>query len=122
MLTIFVFLYKDTVRGTKKEKENILCSLRFTFTNEQYVVVAEAHRTFTAEAPDLVDTHSIGTDTRDLPTLINICMKKQHRVSQCKRNLVPAPVFMLFCNSCDLTYGLASVDVDNEARSLVTTQ
>lgn len=61
------------------------------FTNEQYVVVAEAHWTFTAEAPDLVDTHSIGTDTRDLPALININW-------------------------------LASVDVNDKARSLVTTQ
>lgn len=57
-----------------------MCSLSFTFTNEQYVVVAEAHRTFTAEAPDLVDTHSIGTDTGDLPALIDICTKQQHRL------------------------------------------
>ena len=99
-----------------------MCCLSFTFTNEQYVVVAEAHRAFTAEAPDLVDTHSVGTDTRDLPTLINICTKKQHSVLQSKLNLVPAPVFVLFCDSCALTYGLASVDVDDEARSLVTTQ
>lgn len=61
------------------------------FTNEQYIVVAEAHWTFTAEAPDLVDAHSICTDTRDLPALININW-------------------------------LASVDVNDEARSLVTTQ
>lgn len=49
--------------------------MSFTFTDEQDVVVAEAHWTFTAEAPDLVDTHSVGTDTGDLPALINICTK-----------------------------------------------
>ena len=46
-----------------------------TFTDEQDVVVAEAHRTLTAEAPDLIDTHSVGTDAGDLPALINICTK-----------------------------------------------
>lgn len=61
------------------------------FTYEQYVVVAEAHWTFTAEAPDLVDTHSTGTDTRNLPALVYINR-------------------------------LASVDVNDEAGSLVTTK
>lgn len=61
------------------------------FTDEQYVVVAEAHWTFTAEAPNLIDTHSTGTDTRYLPALVNIDR-------------------------------LASVDVNDEARSQVTTQ
>lgn len=42
------------------------------FTYKQYIVVAEAHWTFTAEAAYLVDTNSIGTDTRDLSTLIYI--------------------------------------------------
>lgn len=48
----------------------------FTFANEQYVVVAEAHGTLAAEAPNLVDTHAVGTDSRDLSTLVDIC--KQH--------------------------------------------
>lgn len=42
------------------------------FTDEQDVVVAEAHGTFTAETADLVDTDPIGTDPRDLPALVNI--------------------------------------------------
>lgn len=42
------------------------------FTDEQDVVVAEAHGTFTAETADLVDTDPVGTDPRDLPALINI--------------------------------------------------
>lgn len=54
-----------TVRGKKKREG-------FTFADEQYVVVAEAHWTFTAEAPDLIDTHSTGTDARDFPALVNI--------------------------------------------------
>lgn len=56
-----------------------------TFTNEQYVVVTEAHGTFTAEAPDLVYTHSAGTDTWYLPTLINVCTKKTKNI-----NIIPA--------------------------------
>lgn len=44
----------------------------FTFTDEQDVVVAEAHRTFTAEAPDLVDANSVGADAGDLSALVDI--------------------------------------------------
>lgn len=46
--------------------------LGLTFTDEQYVVVAEAHRTFTAEAPDLVDANSVGADAGDLSALVDI--------------------------------------------------
>lgn len=58
----------------------------FTFTNEQNVVVAEAHGTFAAEAPDLVDTHSVGTDTRDLPALVDICTKRHTECENAKRS------------------------------------
>lgn len=43
-----------------------------TFTYEQDVVVAEAHATLAAEAPDLVDAHAVSAEARDLATLIDI--------------------------------------------------
>lgn len=43
-----------------------------TFTNQQDVIVAEAHRTLAAEAADLIDACSMGTDPRNLPALVNI--------------------------------------------------
>lgn len=43
-----------------------------TFTNQQLVIIEEAHRTFTSEAANHVDTHSIFTDPWDLPAFINI--------------------------------------------------
>lgn len=42
------------------------------FTNQQLVIVEEAHWTFTSEAAHHVDTHSIFTNPRDLPAFINI--------------------------------------------------
>lgn len=42
------------------------------FTNQQLVIIEEAHWTFTSEAANHVDTHSILTDPRDLPAFINI--------------------------------------------------
>lgn len=42
------------------------------FTNQQLVIIEEAHRTFTSEAANHVDTHSIFTDPWDLPAFINI--------------------------------------------------
>lgn len=67
------------------EEEDSNRSLRpefsFTFANEQYVVVAEAHGTLAAEAPDLVDTHAVGTDSRDLSTLVDVCTNTQQRLS-----------------------------------------
>lgn len=42
------------------------------FTNQQLVVIEEAHWTFTPEAADHVDTHTIFTDPGDLPTLVDI--------------------------------------------------
>lgn len=57
-------------------KDIVIRRLSFTFTDEKYVVVAEAHWTFTAEAPNLIDTNSILADTRDLPALINIYTKQ----------------------------------------------
>lgn len=53
-------------------KEGSTAVLGFTFADEQYVVVAEAHRTFTAEAPDLVDANAVGADAGDLPALVDI--------------------------------------------------
>lgn len=53
-------------------KEGSAGALGFTFTDEQYVVVAEAHRTFAAEAPDLVDADSVGADAGDLSALVDI--------------------------------------------------
>lgn len=44
-----------------------------TFTDEQYVVVAESNRALAPEAANLVDADTIGTDCRDLTALINIC-------------------------------------------------
>lgn len=43
-----------------------------TFTYEQDVVVAEAHGTLAAEAPDLVDAHAISADARDLAALVDV--------------------------------------------------
>lgn len=56
--------------------------VRLTFTHKQQVVVAEPGGAFTAEAADLVDTHAVGTDTRDLTTLINVWRKKKRSSSQ----------------------------------------
>lgn len=53
-------------------REGCTAVLGFTFTDEQYVVVAEAHRTFAAEAADLVDAHSVGADAGDLSALVDI--------------------------------------------------
>jgi len=77
-----VIFSSSNQRGTEGE--------RCTFTDEQDVVVAEAHRTFTAEAPDLIDAHSAGTDTRYLPALVNICTEQQQRVLLCKLFYVTA--------------------------------
>ena len=49
-----------------------LLMLCCTFTDEQDVVVAEAHWALAAEAADLIDTHSVGTDSRDLAALVDI--------------------------------------------------
>lgn len=67
-----------------KNLQPILKSLQqefSTFADEQYVVVAEAHGTLAAEAPDLVDTHAVGTDSGDLSALVDICTNKQQRPS-----------------------------------------
>jgi len=47
-----------------------------TFTDEQYVVVAESNGALTAEAANLVDADTIGTDSRDLAALIDICTQR----------------------------------------------
>lgn len=62
-------------------------ALSFTFTDEQYVVVAEAHRTFAAEAPDLVDAHAVGADSGDLPALVDVCTNQRRRASERKPHL-----------------------------------
>lgn len=49
-----------------------------TFTNQQLVIIEEAHWTFTPEAADHVDTHTIFTDPWDLPTLVNIWKQSKH--------------------------------------------
>lgn len=56
----------------------------FTFADEQYVVVAEAHRTFAAEAPDLVDAHAVGADAGDLPALVDVCTNQERSGSEWK--------------------------------------
>lgn len=43
-----------------------------TFTNEQLVIIEEAHGTLAPEAANHVDAHAVFTDPRDLPALINI--------------------------------------------------
>lgn len=43
-----------------------------TFTHQQLVVIEEAHWTFTSEAANHVDTHTIFTDPWDLPAFIDI--------------------------------------------------
>ncbi len=43
-----------------------------TFTDEQDVVVAEAHGTLAAETADLVDADAVRTDSWDLATLVDI--------------------------------------------------
>lgn len=42
------------------------------FTNQQLVIIEEAHWAFTSEATNHVDTHSIFTDPWDLPAFVNI--------------------------------------------------
>lgn len=42
------------------------------FTHQQLVVIEEAHWTFTSEAANHVDTHTIFTDPWDLPAFIDI--------------------------------------------------
>lgn len=42
------------------------------FTNQQLVIIEEAHWAFTSEAANHVDAHSIFTDPWDLPAFINI--------------------------------------------------
>lgn len=117
--------------------------LSFTFTDEQYVVVAESHGAFTSEAPNLVDTHSMGADTWDLSALINVYTKQYQRAFKIMHknnafnmnNNVMFSIYHIYvmnqhirhldwCQSpCNhLTNWLASVDVNDEARSLVTTQ
>lgn len=97
-------------------KEGSTAVFGSTFTDEQDVVVAEAHRTFTAEAPDLVDANSVGADSGDLSALVDIWTTQQHGTSE--RNL------LLDCVACVvvLTDGFSGVDVNDEAGSLVTAQ
>lgn len=42
------------------------------FTNQQLVIIEKAHWTFTSEAANHVDAHSVFTDPWDLPAFINI--------------------------------------------------
>lgn len=65
------------------------------FTDEQYIVVAEAHGTFTAEASYLVDTRSVCTYPRDLSTLINIDGLACVDVYDEPRSLVPTQYLVL---------------------------
>lgn len=72
---------RECLRSEKGDDRVCVCvCLSLTFTDEQYIVIAETHGTFTAEASYLVDTHSVGTYPRDLSTLINICgtIQKHH--------------------------------------------
>lgn len=59
----------------------VLCSMStqheaqgagLTFTDEQLVIVEEAHWTLTPEAANHVDTHAVLTHTWDFPALINV--------------------------------------------------
>lgn len=43
-----------------------------TFTNQQNVIVAEAHGTLATEAAYLINARSMGTDPRNLPALVDI--------------------------------------------------
>lgn len=88
----------------------------FTFTDEQYVVVAEAHRTFAAEAPDLVDAHAVGADAGDLPALVDVCTNQERSGSEWK------PLLDSAARGSVLTDGFSRVDVDDEAGSLVAAQ
>lgn len=49
-----------------------IATASLTFTNQQLVIIEEAHWTFTSEAANHVDTHAIFTDPWDLPTFIDI--------------------------------------------------
>lgn len=42
------------------------------FTHQQLVIIEEAHWTFTSEAANHIDTHSIFTDPWDLPAFVDI--------------------------------------------------
>lgn len=66
-MTTFTFTNKQIQRELQK---------KFTFTDQEYVVVTEAHGTLAAEASNLIDTHSAGTDTWDLPALVDVCRKR----------------------------------------------
>lgn len=76
----------ETDRRAEKGSDSVLAqtgaTVFFTFADEQDVVVAEAHRTFAAEAPDLVDAHAVGADAGDLPALVDVCTNRQRSASE----------------------------------------
>lgn len=47
-------------------------TLVHVFADQQHAVVAEARGALAAEAPNLVDADTVGTDGRDLPALIDV--------------------------------------------------
>lgn len=49
-----------------------------TFTHQQLVIIEEAHWTFTSEAANHIDTHSIFTDPWDLPAFVDIWKQSSH--------------------------------------------
>lgn len=65
-------LTKHGVSTYGMHREGCMCVCVYTFTNQQDVIVAEAHRTLATEAADLIDACSMGTDPRNLPALVNI--------------------------------------------------
>lgn len=50
-----------------------------TFADQQHTVVAETRRALAAEAPNLVDADTAGTDGRDLPALVDVWGGHQHQ-------------------------------------------
>lgn len=74
-----------------------------TFTDEQYVVVAESNGALAPEAANLVDADTIGTDSRDLAALVNICTqttsvtipRKAERRKAPLITGIPLPLFIL---------------------------
>lgn len=91
-MTTFTFTNKQIQRELQK---------KFTFTDQEYVVVTEAHGTLAAEASNLIDTHSAGTDTWDLPALVDVCnRKKKKKKAQHSLKYNAAWMYSYFFLSC----------------------
>lgn len=59
---------QDKFKGAKEK----ITKFQITFTDQEQVIVAESSGALTAEAANLIDANSIGTDSWDFLTFINV--------------------------------------------------